>query len=125
MYCLQDFKKSFININFDQLLIEQNNVLVESDIHYTELKNIYIYETNENYIKVKNLLPDFHNCSHNYSCKTNEQGTTRHVYNYTCKDELKQKNDCIKKIYINQKEIYKNFILYIDFINIYAIKKKN
>ena len=46
-----DFYNIFININFDNILLEENNPLINSKEFYLNYKKIYFNETNKNYSK--------------------------------------------------------------------------
>ena len=50
-----DFYSRYININFDGILTENNNLLVSSEEMYLKYKKKYFDETHKNY----NLFKDF------------------------------------------------------------------
>jgi hypothetical protein len=120
MYSLEKFFSDFIDINFDNILIEQNNKLVNSDKHYLQFKNNYVNETTKNYVTLKEILPKYNLLANNYSKEFIDRdtaSTTKHYYNYINTSELDQLNNQIKEIYIKQKNIYTSFIAHLDFLN--------
>ena len=116
IYSLDKFSLDFKDVDFDNLLIEQNNVLVNSNQHYLELKKDYLQKTQENFTTLSNTLDAFYELVDNY--KKHKQGnTTRHHYNVVNQNTIESLNIQIKTILDNQRTIFSIFINYINFIN--------
>lgn len=120
-----DFYTRFININFDEQLMENNNPLVNSQDIYLNYKNEYINTSLNNfndykkYNKIYSGLneTDINNTSNKYIF----------VYkNVKLIEETKQK---IKNIIIEQEKLLQNFQHYIDLLNenpqMFTAKKQN
>jgi hypothetical protein len=124
IYSLEKFCNDFKDVDFDRLLIEQNNSLVNSSQHYLDLKNAYIKETNGNFNILSNTLVEFNVLINNY--KKHEQGNViRHHYNVVDKSKLELLNNQIKEIFENQRKIFVIFTNYINFLNDAQTKTSN
>lgn len=110
---LDDFTEQFINIDFDNYLIEQNNNLVNSNDIYLLYKNEYIKITKENYNKLSLLLKQYISLNNNYIITDNN----KYIYHYIDNNEHKNLNIIIKDLIISQKKSLDNFINYITFLN--------
>jgi hypothetical protein len=111
MITLIEFEEKYI-INFDNYLIEQDNNLVNSNDFYLRYKNEYIISTNNNYKLLDDLLKIFNQLNNNYTLNT-----TKYIYNYINKSELKIVMDKIKKIIASQIILFNNFMNHISFLN--------
>jgi len=106
------FKKQFLDINFDEFLFENNNDLINSNEFYIQYKTEYLSKTQDNFIKYSNLMKTFQNMTNNYLIKN-------HKYSYTFvdKNEYNRLNKELKSVLIEQRELYNNFMNYIQFLN--------
>ena len=50
LYSEQSFNDTFININFDEFLIQNNNNLVNSNEYYLQYKSEYLEKTTTNLV---------------------------------------------------------------------------
>lgn len=113
IYEIDNFKKKFIDFDFDEILLESNNEYINSNEHYLNFKNKYMLDTNSNYIKLKDILSKF-NILNNFYTKSNDNKYTYHYFDNVLKEDYNIK---IKKIYIKQKELYSNFYNHLIFLN--------
>jgi len=112
LYSKDEFKQRFLNIDFDNILNQEDNKLVNSSEYYLQYKNNYINFTNQNYITYCKLLDNYLQLSNNYTVSNSK-------YIYTVIDQsLYQKlNKDIKNLINTQKKLYDNFIHYINLLN--------
>jgi hypothetical protein len=98
--------------NFDQLLIDCNNPIINSYDKYGKYKKEYLLFTEENMKTIESLKNDLNNI------KPFIQNTDNLIY-YTFTDKEKEKNIKIqiKNLILKQKQYYNNFINYIMFLN--------
>lgn len=106
------FNTSFININFDNLLIEVDNNLVNSNEYYLEYKNKYLAQTSENFEDFKKLIDKFDTLYNNYSIKNN-----KYTYTYIDNKEYEDIKYSLKVLIDNQRQLLDNFLKYIEFLN--------
>lgn len=115
-----DFYTKYININFDNCLLENNNELVNSEEFYLKYKKIYISTTQQNYELYKNYQDKFKKLNDfQYSNNNNK-------YNYIYIDDVELDNlkINIKKIIIEQDTLLNNFNHYISLLNDDKLKFK-
>lgn len=123
---IHNFKKQFIDINFDKILIDNSNELVNSNEYYINYKNRYLKYTSDN-LDTYNKLLEKYNVLYNNELVT-ETGKVR--YYIVDSDELNNIRFNINKLLINQTQLYNNFVNHIDYINenkhkLTKIKKTN
>lgn len=109
-----DFKKQFLDFNFDDILLQNNNPLVNSYVHYTSHKQHYIKETLENFRSLTFLDQNL-----NEICnikKTLNSDTKVHVTILDGRPEEKLRLK-IKTLVLKQRKLFNNFINYINFLN--------
>jgi hypothetical protein len=111
-YNIDDFKNKFLNINFDDILIEQNSKFINSNI-YLDSKIRYIEHTHDNIQKLNLLLVEYSILNNLYTKDSTLNKYTFHVVNNEKKEKL---NTDIKNIINIQKKLYDNFIHYIQFL---------
>jgi hypothetical protein len=109
-----DFYSRYININFDEILTENNNLLVNSEEMYLKYKKKYFDETHTNY----KLFKDF---STELKILENDQGYTnnnnRYLYVYKDITKIEELRLNIKNIVIAQNTLLYNFNHYINLLN--------
>lgn len=109
-----DFYSRYININFDEILTENNNLLVSSEEMYLKYKKKYFDETHKNY----KLFKDF---STELKILENDQGYTNNnnKYLYVYKDitKIEELRLNIKNIVIAQNTLLYNFNHYVNLLN--------
>lgn len=109
-----DFHSRYININFDEILTENNNLLVSSEEMYLKYKKKYFDETHKNY----KLFKDF---STELKILENDQGYTnnnnRYLYVYKDITKIEELRLNIKNIVISQNTLLYNFNHYVNLLN--------
>lgn len=111
-YCDIEFKKKFLEIEFDDILNEQNNKYVNSD-EYLQYKDVYLTSFNkrlEELIKLKieyDILNNFYTKTYN----------NKYIYNVIDVQSKEKHNNLIKILIQEQKKDLENFLHYIDFLN--------
>lgn len=114
MYSLKKFEDDFINVDFDKILTNTNNVFVNSNQYYLKFKKEYLEKTIEN----KNLfiaLIENYNKYTNFNTQ-NDVDVNKYSYMYIDINEVSNINNSIKSLLKIQKELYYNFISYINFL---------
>jgi hypothetical protein len=107
-----DFKVDFINIDFDNKLLENNNPLLNSQQHYIAFKQRYIKDTLSNskkYTALKGELEQLENMS-SYT-------DTKFVHVYIDDNKVSAIKQSIKNIILHQRVLLSNFLNYIDYLN--------
>jgi hypothetical protein len=109
-----DFYSRYININFDQILTENNNSLVSSEEMYLKYKKKYFDETHNNY----KLFTDY---STELKTLENDQGYTnngnRYLYVYKDITKIEKLRLNVKNIIIAQNTLLYNFNHYVNLLN--------
>jgi hypothetical protein len=109
-----DFYSRYININFDEILTENNNLLVSSEEMYLKYKKKYFDETHKNY----KLFKDF---STELKILENDQGYTnnnnRYLYVYKDITKIEELRLNIKNIVVAQNTLLYNFNHYVNLLN--------
>lgn len=109
-----DFHSRYININFDEILTENNNLLVSSEEMYLKYKKKYFDETHKNY----KLFKDF---STELKILENDQGYTnnnnRYLYVYKDITKIEELRLNIKNIVVAQNTLLYNFNHYVNLLN--------
>jgi hypothetical protein len=109
-----DFYLRYININFDQILTENNNSLVSSEEMYLKYKKEYFDETHNNF----KLFKDY---STELKTLENDEGYTnngnRYVYVYKDITKIEKLRLNIKNIVIAQDILLNNFNHYVNLLN--------
>lgn len=112
-YNTERFIKLFIDVNFDNYFIEQNNNLLNSNEYYLTYKNEYILFTENSFNTFKIFLEEFKLLDNNY-IKTN---TNKYIYHFVDKEEYNIINNKLKNIIEIQKKKIEDFLNYIKFLN--------
>lgn len=107
---VSEFEDEYLYYDFDGLLFQNNNYLVNSDAHYIKQKNRYIEDTLRNVELYKKLLIMVEDTFPRLdSYKTN-------VIIRDKKEEDETKKS-LKDIVLGQKKLLKNFLHYIQYLN--------
>lgn len=113
MDTISEFENKYLKYDFDKILNDKNNVLVNSDI-YLDVKQKYLQETTNNIEKYTQMFNEKSSLVDNHSIK-NDGNVFYHVYNYT--NCSKCVNSDLKKVLLNQRHLFKNIIQFINTIN--------
>lgn len=109
-----DFHSRYININFDEILTENNNLLVSSEEMYLKYKKKYFDETHKNYKLFKYFSTEL-------KILENDQGYTnnnnRYLYVYKDITKIEELRLNIKNIVVAQNTLLYNFNHYVNLLN--------
>jgi hypothetical protein len=114
LYCCDKFKNDFLHFDFDNMLIEEDNNMLNSNEHYIDYKNEYIEQTKINHKKLDDLLKKF-NILNNFYTKSDDR---KYVYHFIDNNTKEKLNNEIKNIHLYQRKLYTNFLKHIEFLNI-------
>lgn len=98
--------------NFDQLLIDCNNPIINSYDKYGKYKKDYLLFTEENIKMIESLKNDLNTIK-----PFIENSYKLFYYTFTDKEQEKNLKIQIKNLILKQKQYYDNFINYIMFLN--------
>lgn len=108
-----DFYNMFININFDNMLSEINNPLINSKEFYLNYKRTYFDHTNKNYSRFLRINAELQKLKQLQYKITNN----KYYYNYLDQKQLDSLKNDLKSIIISQKELFNNFKHYVETLN--------
>lgn len=111
MISIEEFRNKYIEIDFDELLREQNSIYINSNQTYLEYKSHYITLTNNNFKEFKQLIDMYNNCSKN---KTTID--SKNIYKYICPKKKEMITTKVHDILKIQNENYTNLMSHINFI---------
>lgn len=124
-----DFYTRFININFDEKLMENNNPLVSSQDIYLNYKNDYINTSLNNFNEYKKYKQLFSELNNTHIINNNNNLSNRYVFVYKNTKLIEETKQKIKNIIIDQEKLLQNFEHYIDLLNenphMFGAKKQN
>ena len=109
-----DFKSKFLNYNFDDILLNNNNPLLNSYDLYIQYKQKYIINARKNYDLYQKLIKEYNNLK-----KTQYQTPSQNVviYTYISSDKLNDLSIKIKQLIKTQEQYLHNFLNYIEHLN--------
>jgi hypothetical protein len=119
-----DFYSQYININFDEILIESNNHLINSQNVYLKYKQQYFDVSLKNYELFKKYKEELERL------QKSETVTVPNKYIFVYKDtqvieQIKQK---LKNVVLSQEKLLNNFHHYITLLNtnpnMFEVKKQ-
>lgn len=114
-----DFYSQYININFDEILLENNNTFVNSEEFYLMYKKEYFDKTLENFEKFKVWISELNELT---NLNVSDNNKYKYVYiNTTRLEMLKQQ---LKNLIISQNKLLDNFHHYITLLNTHPEKFK-
>lgn len=111
-----DFYSKYINIDFDKILIDNNNPLVNSEQIYINYKKQYLDETILAYISFQELSEKLSKLQETGGYKQNSKGT-KFVFVYIDNEIVESLKLQIKKLYMTQEKRFSNFYDYITLLN--------
>lgn len=109
---VNDFYKSYITYDFDSILLNTNNDLINSYEYYIKIKEEYIYKTQVNFEIYKTNVLHLDNLDTKLYNKQSEKRIFVTIINKEERDALKKD---INDILINQRTLFNNFVHYINF----------
>lgn len=107
-----NFREQFI-ADFDQLLLDQNNPVINSYEQYGQYKDNYLKLTEKNWLQYEKINNELQGLKNYY---TNPK-TNRFVYKYIDHDKLNKLNLELKNIVIEQRKHHQNFLNFIMILN--------
>jgi hypothetical protein len=119
-----DFYSQYININFDEILIESNNHLINSQNVYLTYKQQYFNESLKNYDLFKKYKTELERL------QKSETVTLPNKYLFIYKDTqvIEQTKQNLKNVVISQEKLLNNFHHYITLLNtnpnMFEVKKQ-
>ena len=108
-----DFKKEFLNIDFDSVLIDHDNPLINSYEYYIQYKQKYILETKKNFDAYQKLTKEYKKYKNQYQSPSNN----RLVFSYRDEENVAYLSQQIKKLIVDQRKILSNFQHYVSHLN--------
>jgi hypothetical protein len=109
-----DFYSRYININFDEILTENNNSLVNSEEMYLKYKKKYFDQTHNNYMLFKDYSKELEILENNQGYTNNGN---RYLYVYKDITKIEELRLNIKNIVIAQNTLLYNFNHYVNLLN--------
>jgi hypothetical protein len=124
----ETFKEKYLDKKFDEILINNSNVLLNSNEHYIQFKKKYKDETMQNYTLFCNLHSQLlttesftitHTTSYidNY---INKDIDSKKIYLYTDSNKQISIQQEINYLLHKQQQLYDNFTHYLDKLNIHS-----
>lgn len=111
-----DFHSKYINIDFDKILIDNNNPLVNSEDIYLNFKKQYFDESILAYNEFQTLSKQLGELQELGGYKHNSK-RTKHLFVYIDTDKIENLKIQIKNLYITQEKRFSNFYNYIILLN--------
>ena len=111
---LPDFKKEFMDIDFDDLLIKDNNPLVNSYNHYIKYKNDYLDRAFDTFMRFQKLALEL---SKLYEMERIQLSPSKVIFTYINASRVRTLQSAINTIIVSQREQLTNFITYIETLN--------
>jgi Na+/phosphate symporter len=110
-----DFFKEFIDVDFDNILLQNNNPLFNSDEHYCRYKKQYLeqaYRNKELFEEYSDELQELQNQ------QVVNKSTTKVIYTFVDEDKIKLLKQNRKQILAIQRQSLQNFLHYLNQLNI-------
>lgn len=112
MLNIQEFKTTFIDYKFDEILVNSNNIIVNSEL-YLNVKNNYLETTHVNFNNYLLIYYKYQQLTDNYHQNT-LNNVTSYIYNYVENNENLKNN--LKIILKEQRKIYNDFLHFINLL---------
>lgn len=109
-----DFKLKFLNCDFDSILLNNNNPLLNSYDIYIQYKQKYIINTRKNYDTYQKLYKEYTNLK---KIQYQSVGPNKIIYTYIESNKLNDLSFKIKNLIIEQQNNLDNFLHYINHLN--------
>ena len=114
-----DYYALYININFDEILLENNNNLLNSEEFYLMYKKDYFDQTSENFEKYKKWEAELKELTNFNISKSN-----KYKYVYTDITKVEYLKQVLKNLIIDQNKLLDNFHHYVTLLNTHPEKFK-
>lgn len=109
-----NFKKEFLDIDFDDILNNENNPLVNSYDYYIKYKKEYLDESFKRFLKYQKTALELNKL---YEIKNIKLSSTKVIYTYINKSRIEKLEKTISELIIAQRRIFSNFVLYVKYLN--------
>ena len=109
-----DFKSKFLNCDFDSILLNSNNPLLNSYDIYIQYKQKYIINARKNYDSYQKLFKEYSNLK---KLQYHQINPNKIIYTYISDDKLNDLSFKIKNLVIEQQSSLDNFMHYITHLN--------
>lgn len=109
-----DFEKFFLNISFDDILLNNNNPLINSYDQYIKYKESYLSTTESNYMNYLNIVNKLSVIKQKKCTKVSDRKI--YVTILDKNEELALKKE-LKNLVSTQQNLLKNFLNYVNLLN--------
>lgn len=110
-----DFFKQFIDVDFDNILLQNNNPLFNSDEHYFKYKRQYLDEAYQNKETYEQIIDELQLLQ---STQLVRKSATKVIYTFVDTDRIKVLKQNKKNIMFSQRQRLENFLHYLNQLNI-------
>lgn len=115
------YENIYINKDFDKILVDQNNHLINSYKYYIKYKNDYISNSKEILLEYKNLLDEL---NHLNELEKIVISNTKIIYTFIDKEKIESIHKKLTKLLTYQNKSFNHFLNYIDSLNLNINKYK-
>lgn len=113
MYTTFDFTKEFLDIDFEKILIDNNNTLINSHDRFIKHKQIYLELTNADYLLYKTLNDELIELL----SQKNVQSSKRFFFTFLDNDHVNKLKFDIKTLIARCRGRLFNFLKYLETLN--------
>lgn len=117
-----DFFKEFIDVDFDNILLQNNNPLFNSDEHYCRYKKKYLDEAYKNKEIYEQHSDELQHLQNQQVVKTS---ATKVIYTFVDEDKIKLLKQNKKNLVSTQRQSLQNFLQYLNQLNIDSMQSTN
>lgn len=110
-----DFKSTFLNYDFDSILLNNNNQLLNSYDFYIQYKQKYIISTRKNFDLYQKLSKEYANLK---KIQYQNPSSNITIYTYIPDNKLNELSFKIKNLIKEQQKNLDNFLHYINHLNV-------
>lgn len=107
-----DFYNMFLNVDFDSILSETNNPLINSKEFYLNYKNEYFDQTNKNYSRFLRYNSELQRLRNTEYKKT----ATKYTFLYLDQNKIESLKNDLKSIILEQNILFNNFKYHIEML---------
>lgn len=109
-----DFFTQFIDVDFDNILLQNNNPLFNSDEHYFKYKRHYLDEANKNKESYEDIVDELEELQNKQLV---QKTATKVIYTFVDTDRINILKQNKKNILSTQHERLQNFLHYLHQLN--------
>jgi hypothetical protein len=108
-----DFYSKYLDVDFDKILLDNNNKLINSEEFYLKYKNHYFDETTANYTLYKQYYEEYTFLTKSQYNKTG----SKYLYNFIDENKVEILKQKVKDVILKQERLYSNFTHYVNLLN--------